>query len=286
MRPPNIVTSVADVLAGIAISGFFTGWLVDPINIWWVLMLCVSTAGLYGGGVVFNDFFDADLDRVERPERPIPSGMVARGKAGILGISLLIVGIIAAFQVNNIAGLLAIIITVFALVYDKWGKHQKFLGPLNMGLCRGLNLLLGISIIPVAFDRWWFVGCVPVVYIAGVTMISRGEVHGSKRTPLYIASLLYALVISFILYFALIKGTVVFVLLFLVFFAWMIYKPLIKAINEPLGGNISMAVKKGVIALIIMDSAWAAAAGALNTALVISLLLPLSFWLAGKFAVT
>ena len=286
MRPANMVTSVADVLAGIAISGFFTGWLVDLENIWFVQMLCISTAGLYAGGVVFNDFFDADLDRIERPERPIPSGLIARLHAGIFGGALLILGIITAFQVNNIAGLLAIAITVFALVYDIWGKHHLFLGPLNMGLCRGLNLLLGISILPVPFDRLWYIACVPVIYIASVTMISRGEVRGSNRTPLYAAAIIYALVISYILYYAFIEGTAIFAMLFLIFFGWMIYSPLIKAIGEPAGGNIGKAVKAGVIAMIIMDSAWAAAAGALNTALIIILLLPISLWLARKFAVT
>jgi len=66
----------------------------------------------------------------------------------------------------------------------------------------------------------------------------------------------------------------------------MIYRPLFKAIDEPIGPNIGKAVKAGVIALIIMDSAWAAAAGALDAAFVIILLLPVSFWLARKFAVT
>ena len=68
-RPANIVTAIADILAGVAISGF----LRDGHDYTPVLWLVLSTVGLYGGGVVFNDVFDAKLDAVERPERPIPS---------------------------------------------------------------------------------------------------------------------------------------------------------------------------------------------------------------------
>jgi 4-hydroxybenzoate polyprenyltransferase len=66
MRPANIITSIADVLAGIAISGFLSQSDFSKHNISLLILLCISTIGLYGGGVVFNDVFDSDLDKVER----------------------------------------------------------------------------------------------------------------------------------------------------------------------------------------------------------------------------
>ena len=286
MRPANIVTAIADVLAGIAISGFMAAWVFNYLHILPVLLLCISTAGLYGGGVVFNDVFDADLDRVERPERPIPSGLISLREATTLGGILLIAGIVAAFAVNLTSGLLASLITIAALVYNKWGKHHSLLGPPNMGLCRGLNLLLGVSVLPSSISGWWYIAFVPVIYISSVTMISRGEVHGSNRTLLYGASALYILVIGLIFYFAFINDNVLIVLVFLFPFAWMIFKPLIKALKEPTGLNIGKAVKSGIIALILMDAAWAASSGAFVGALIIVLLLPLSFWLSRLFAVS
>src|SRR6478735_11658794 len=97
MRPANIVTSVSDVLAGIAISGFFFAHSFNTNQILPVLLLCISTVGLYGGGVVFNDVFDAELDSIERPERPLPQKIVPVKYAIALGIVLLIIGISAAF---------------------------------------------------------------------------------------------------------------------------------------------------------------------------------------------
>jgi 4-hydroxybenzoate polyprenyltransferase len=286
MRPANIVTSVADVLAGIAISGYFAQLEITVATVLPVLLLCLSTIGLYGGGVVMNDVFDAGLDKIERPERPIPSGLINIGEAATLGITLLIAGILAAFLTNSTSGIIAFLVALSAVVYDKWGKHHSFLGPVNMGLCRGLNLLLGISILAFAVNTWWFLAIVPIIYIASITMISRGEVHGGSRTVLYAASFLYGLVISFILYFSFVQGKVWFALIFLLPFTWMIFTPLLKAIKEPTGKNIGKAVKAGVLALILMNAGWAAAFGSLYLALLIILLLPLSFKLGRIFAVT
>ena len=93
MRPANIVTSVSDVLAGVAISGLFTEPVLFADHILHAILLCISTAGLYGGGVVFNDVFDAELDKIERPERPIPMGIITVKEGALLGIILLLGGI-------------------------------------------------------------------------------------------------------------------------------------------------------------------------------------------------
>ncbi len=284
MRPANIITAVADILAGIAITTVFNGTFLQSWSS--ILLLCVSTACLYGGGIVFNDVFDADLDKIERPERAIPSGAISIKEAAILGTVLLSLGIILAFLTNANAGLVALAIAFCALVYDQWAKHHHFFGPLNMGLCRGLNLLLGISIVPAAINNWYILAIAPVVYIFSITMTSRGEVHGGNKTNLYIAAFLYAAVIGFIAYFSYTNGRLLWSLVFLLPFAWMIFKPLTKAIAEPIGKNIGLAVKAGVLSLILMDASWAATFSSLYPALVICCLLPLSIWLSKFFAVT
>lgn len=286
MRPANIVTSIADVLAGIAISGYLLLPFLFNIQLQNILLLCLSTVGLYGGGVVFNDVFDAELDKVERPERAIPSGRVTVKEATLLGIILLMIGISTSFLVNIFSGSIATAIAAAALIYDKWGKHQKLIGPLNMGLCRGLNLMLGVSILTIQLSSYWYVALVPIIYIAAVTIISRGEVHGGKSISFYIAAALYLLVILAIFIFSFNRDKTLLTVVFLLPFAWMIFTPLFKAMKDPIGKNIGKAVKAGVIALILLNACWAAAFGAFGLALVIVLLLPLSLFLAKKFAVT
>jgi 4-hydroxybenzoate polyprenyltransferase len=283
MRPANIVTSVADVLAGIAISGYF---LLGDQEFLPVFLLCLSTIGLYSGGIVFNDVFDADLDRIERPERAIPSGAISKKEATLLGIVLLCIGILAAFAFSLRSGIIAFLILVFALVYNKFSKHYAFLGPLNMGVCRGMNLLLGVSIVSISLQSLYLLGLIPLIYIFSITMISQGEVHGSSKKKLYAGAFLYEIVIGAILYAAFLQQNIFYSALFVVLFAWMIFKPLFAAIKNPIGKNIGKAVKAGVISLILMDAAWAAAYGQIFFAMLIAMLLPLSLWLAKRFAVT
>lgn len=286
IRPANIVTAIADILAGIAISGFFINFTFNQDKVYPVLLLCLSTIGLYGGGIVFNDVFDAKLDAAERPERPIPSGLITTREASLLGGLLLIGGIVSAALVSYLSGILALSIALASLFYDKYGKHHSFFGPLNMGICRGLNLLLGISIVAAALNEWFPLAAVPVMYIYSITMISRGEVHGGNRKSLFTAAALYLTVLGLILYISIINEQLLWTLIFLVFLAWMIFRPLLNAVREPIGKNIGMAVKAGVISLIIMDAAWAAAFNSFWAAAIIILLLPVSLWLAKVFAVT
>ena len=283
MRPANIVTAVADILAGIAIAGFF---LDTPQDILPLAGLVAATIGLYGGGVVMNDVFDAELDAVERPERPIPSGVVLKTEATMLGFLLLTGGIIFALKVSVFSGILAIIIAMAALVYDKWTKHHAFIGPLNMGICRGLNLLLGLSIIGSRAMDYWYLAIIPIIYIAAITMISRDEVHGGKKTTLFSAAVLYLIAMAGILYFSLAEGHVIATVFFVALWAFMVFVPLRQAMRKPEGKMIGRAVKAGVLALILMNAAWASAFGATYLALIIILLLPLSILMAKVFAVT
>ena len=288
MRPANIVTAIADILAGIALAGTL---IFARFDIAAIILLVLATAFLYGGGVVLNDVFDTALDKKERPERPIPSGLIKKSNAAIFGTLLLLMGIASAALSNThdqfpASVIIAAIIAIAAVVYDKWTKHNQFFGPLNMGICRGLNLLLGMSIYPATIPFYWFIPFVPVIYIFAITMISRGEVHGGKKTTMYIAAVLYAMVIAAILIVAYQSENLLQTLPFIVFFSFMIFAPLLKAIEKPEGPRIGKAVKSGVISLIIMNAAWAAAFGDLSLALIILFLLPVSILLARLFAVT
>ncbi len=285
VRPANVVTAVSDVTAGAAISILYhavSGEL--PTLSWFWLML--ATMGLYGGGVVFNDVFDAKLDAVERPERPIPSGKVPRRHAAWLGLALFALGVLAAGFLGSVPLAIAVAIVCMCLLYDKWAKHHFIAGPVAMGLCRGLNLLLGMSLFPAALPDVWPLAGIPVVYIAAVTTISRGEVHGGKKSPLLLSAVLYAVVIGLIAYFGVSKGEKWLGIVVLLVFALTIYTPLFKAIRTGAPSDIGKSVKYGVLALIFMNAIWVAAAGLWGATVVVLSLFPISIWLSKMFSVT
>lgn len=288
MRPANIVTAFADILAGFGVAGgmiaFQESLVASPEGIGWLLL---STFGLYGGGVVFNDYFDAELDADERPERPIPSGRVSKTEVGLLGSILLLIGIVTALQVNIYSLSLAILIIAGALLYDSWAKHSILWGPLLMGLCRGWNLLLGCSIVPVTLLGYWYLALIPIAYIASITLISQGEVHGGTQKSGFGALGLVILVTIGLLSLGLLSAYDLMVTLpFIIIFAAVVIPPFLKAAINPNQDFIKQAVKRGVLSLILLNSAIAAGFGGFILGLIVALLLPLSIGVAKLFAVT
>jgi 4-hydroxybenzoate polyprenyltransferase len=289
MRPANIVTALADILAGAsAAAGFMmvsgtTGFLTTPS----LLVLLLSTFGLYGGGIVFNDVFDAELDARERPERAIPSGRVSKDYAALLGTFLFTIGIFFAAWVNTTAGLIAVAITICALVYDSKAKHHIVFGPLAMGSCRGGNLLLGAALMPESLAYLWPLAIIPVFYIGSITLISQGEVHGgSRRTGILATAIVTAvaavlLLLSFTTGYALLTAAP-----FVLLFGAVVIPAFTAAAFDPSPTSIKKAVKRGVISLIIMNSALAAGFAGFIPGLIVLALLPISYWFSKLFAVT
>lgn len=292
MRPANIITAIADILAGFAISGaalqlFSMGIPPNTSLLNSLLWLILATIGLYGGGIVFNDVFDAELDRKERPERPIPSGKASVLSASLLAGILLIVGIGAAWQVSILSGIIAIAVAVLAVLYDAWGKHQLIFGPVNMGLCRGGNLLLGVSAIPAVVQDLWFLALIPIIYIAAITMISRGEVHGGNRKALVGGIVMYGMIILAIIILAVFSNIAWWqVLPFVLLLSFLIFPPLVKALKKQEPQLIGKAVKAGVLSLIVLNAAIATAFAGWLFGIIVLLLLPVSLGIAKKFSVT
>ncbi len=298
LRPPNLVTAITDVLAGVAVA---VGWsLIELPSAYFPISpaiiggygqdwpwLVLATLGLYGGGVVLNDFYDADLDSLERPERPIPSGKVPRLHAGWLGYILLTLGVGAAFKASFTSGAISLVIVVLVIIYDKLSKNYSIWGPLNMGLCRGCNLMLGISAVPVLVSPLLFLSIIPIIYISAITLISRGEVHGNTRRNFNLGLGLYVLVGAMILSLGLLpQYQWWFGLPFLMVVVLIVLPPLIKARKTNRPELIGRAVKAGVLALIPLNAALAAGFTGLIFGLLLLLLLPLSLLLAKIFAVT
>ena len=284
-RPANVITAISDIIAGLAIAGALN---ITPISFVPIIYLILATSCLYAGGIVFNDIFDLEIDIVERPERIIPSGKLSKRQATIFGLVLLIGGIFMASLVSVFSGFIAVAIAFFALLYDKFAKHQLILGPLTMGLCRGLNLLLGMSVLAKnALPEFWYIAFLPIVFIAAITLTSQGEVFGNNKLSVSFALVLDIIVASTIVLLA--KAGLMnlyFVIPFVVLWFLINLFAKSKAImqNEP--KNVMNAVKMGVLSLIPLNASYVAGFSDWKFGITVLLLLPVSIFLAKKFAVT
>jgi len=200
---------------------------------------------------LFNDVCDAQLDAVERPERPIPSGRASLSGAIALGTILLFLGIIAAAMVS-----------------------------------RG-NLLLGVSAVVGAVSDRWYLALIPIIYIAAITAISQGEVHGGKKTTGIVAIALVSIVITSILSLGVLSEYRLLITLpFLALFTVLVLPPFIKAAANPTPELIQLAVKAGILSLIVLDASISAGFSNWIYGLSVLALLPLSRFLGRMFAVT
>ena len=70
IRLPNVFTAACNSLAGALVAGVgFDRWPA-------LIMLALSSMCIYAAGILWNDLFDLEEDRRERPTRPLPSGQI------------------------------------------------------------------------------------------------------------------------------------------------------------------------------------------------------------------
>ena len=281
VRLPNLFTAAADVLAGFLYSG-------GKLEQWTELVsLLAASVCLYAGGVALNDVCDVERDSRERPERPIPSGRMPRRTALRLSLALLILGFGFAAFASTRAAMIAGLLIGAVVFYDAVLKSTP-VAPAVMGLCRALNLALGMH---AAGSLWTATAMTPIVlmwlYITSVTFFARHEAAVSSNLRLSTGTIGVCASVAGLSALAWI------VPLAQVSFLWPLGLLLVglsragfRAASRPSSQTVQAAVKTFVIALVLFDAciAWAAR-GHLAGLLVASLVLP-TFLLARILRVT
>jgi 4-hydroxybenzoate polyprenyltransferase len=267
VRLPNVFTAIADV--GIGILG--TWGLADQhMPATWGFAVCaliVCSATLYSAGMVWNDVFDYSIDQRERPYRPLPSGRISRQHTIVFGFSLFLTALglscLAGFGREKWSPLplsIGFALVVAILAYDGWLKHTPA-GPVAMGMCRFLNVLLGLSIWPGRLGAWSLCLAGPVgVYAAGITWFARTEASVSRRGELIggalamLGALLLALMVPEVLPTA--RGSVFFRYLLALTGFWA-GLAMWQAIETPTAERVQLAVKRAIFGIIGLDAALA-----------------------------
>jgi 4-hydroxybenzoate polyprenyltransferase len=246
--------------------------------------------------MVLNDVFDIDIDQRERPQRPLPSGRIPLPLARTLGFAMLALGVlfgwIAGFAFMTVgglgirSGLVASLLAACVILYNAWLKRTP-LGPLGMGACRFLNVLLGMSL-TADFAGGWLLGYTPAhllvaggigIYIIGVTWFAKNEAGQSPIWQLLAAMLVMVggvvLLGSFTAWEARLfqEPWVVTVLLGLLMVT--VLRRCFAAVLDPSPERVQAAVKHSILSLIWLDAAIVAAIAPLPYAFgVVALLIP------------
>lgn len=278
LRPANVATALGDVLAGFAIAQG-----ADVALLPW---LAGASVCLYAGGVVLNDVFDRHLDARERPERPLPSGRVTPGRAAAFGAAFLAAGVGAAAAAGGAALPVGAWLVAAILAYDALLKRSMLFGPLAMGACRGLNLAVGMAADPAALGTFWPLCFIPGVYVAGITLLSRGEVAGGGQWQARLSTGLVGAAAAALAAVVAVQQHAWAGLALTLLFAARVLPAFAHALRSPTPPAIRAAVKTGVLSLILLDAALAAAFAGLGFGLALLAVSFIAGWIARSFAVT
>ncbi|MFX1393069.1 MAG: geranylgeranylglycerol-phosphate geranylgeranyltransferase [Promethearchaeota archaeon] len=157
MRPINCLMGSLTVIIGILNTR--TGSLFDILLLINIILGILTYFFIASSGMIINDIYDIEIDKINRPERPIPSGSVSLIQAKILFFLTLSIGIIISIVHSLIftLGVLNIILALFfgfiGWLYSAWGKKQGFIGNIIVSISFSIGLIYGAilnsSIIPV-----------------------------------------------------------------------------------------------------------------------------------------
>lgn len=263
VRLPAALTVPGDAWSGAAWAGTAAAGTA---------LMPVGSVLLYWSGMALNDWADREVDAAERPERVIPSGRVTASTALAIAAGLGVAGVAVTAAVGG-RGALRVSLPLAALVatYDVLAKDSPA-GPAVMASTRGLDVLLAAGTAPAAAAR---PAVAVAVHTAGVTLLSRGEVHGT--TPASAAAALAA------------TGSAIGILAasvrrdpggrarhrwaaagFALLYGVRVGRAQARAVAAPDAANVRAATGAGIGGLTFLQAAWLAARGRLPQAVVVA----------------
>jgi len=137
IRPLNCVVMSFAVLVGASLTGLG--------NLQWINLLfgAVTAFTLTGAAMAVNDYYDYDIDKINEPNRPIPSGQVSLKASLVTTAALTIIGLSFALLISLYCLIFATVAWIFMVTYTTGGKRAGFSGNLLVSACVAAPFLFG-----------------------------------------------------------------------------------------------------------------------------------------------
>lgn len=140
-RPINGLIAFISVYLGAMFAVGMEEWIIlTNID---VFVAASSALLLLSAGNALNDYFDCEIDRINKPRRPIPSGRISRRGALMFSIILMGMGIWFGFFVNLYTAAITVIVSGCLILYAVCLKQTPFFGNLLVGVLTGLTFIVG-----------------------------------------------------------------------------------------------------------------------------------------------
>jgi len=134
-RPVN---SLAAGLAAVVAYLIATGTVIPE-----TLLLFAAVALITAAGNVINDYFDIEIDRVNRPDRPIPSGKVTLPAARAFAVTLFLAGILVCLKTSALCIAIAVFNALLLIIYAARLKRTPLVGNIAVSYLAASMFLFG-----------------------------------------------------------------------------------------------------------------------------------------------
>jgi geranylgeranylglycerol-phosphate geranylgeranyltransferase len=158
-RLQNNLIAALSVLVGALVCGDVEYWQR-------VAFACISAFFISGGGNGLNDFFDVEIDKINKPFRPLPKGEIAKKSALLFSMSLFCVGLGLSFFIRPLSLLIATTVVVLLISYGRTLKRKVFWGNFTVSVISAVAFVYGgitttdfrLSLIPALFALLFHMG--------------------------------------------------------------------------------------------------------------------------------
>lgn len=288
IRLPNLFTLPSNIILGFVLVSTFTMTITSVIQI---LMLVTISILLYCVGLVLNDLFDYEVDKKERPNRPLASGKISKKAAMILVTILAAISLILSLLVSVTTFSISVLLLVIIFGYDKYLKNTQA-GPFTIAAARVGNIILGTTVNISNIENFpqnfllIFILTITFVYVSLIGFLSRYEVQGfSVKIRSYLIPSIIAGIIFSIVIFNLIGLLKYQSLLILALFSFIMAKTIYRIHNKDSTG-IQQAIKQMILSIIVLDSTFLTGIAGLEIGLPVLILLAPLLVLAKKMYMT
>ncbi|MFX0185036.1 MAG: geranylgeranylglycerol-phosphate geranylgeranyltransferase, partial [Candidatus Hodarchaeota archaeon] len=139
-----------------------------------------ATSIIAVGGYAINDVFDIEIDKINAPHRPIPSGLLTLNQAKAYSITLFIIGVTLALLIDIPACLIAFTGGFLLYLYAAYFKRSGFVGNIMIGLLTAIPFIFG-GFLTNSYETMIYPATFAFFLIVGREIIKDIEdVHGDK----------------------------------------------------------------------------------------------------------
>ena len=118
------------------------------------LWAALAAALITAAGNTFNDIIDLEIDRINRPHRPLPSGRINQRTAQCMTVLLALCGMLIATRVSPVNGLIALLVLCGLVIYSTHLKHSVFWGNFAVSLFAAAAFPYGAITVGTLGNAW------------------------------------------------------------------------------------------------------------------------------------